>query len=272
MTTNDRVKAEAALTVLQNLSFDCAKDGWRELTAKVEAYERGTPTASDLRFVVPSIAPLTAEHFQGRNPVALEPSNMWAGYHYTLSPGQRRWFRDFTGLTPAWTVTILWLEVWPGTQHPRSFKVVSDVHVDPKHRKHVLTEWVVRGVGDFFLKSAEYDEEERIAKVLRFVPGKVNIWRGVHTRAVKELTDRKPIGDPDDMVILSVEEDVCTMKDFVGNVFTFSVDEFRGIVADIESGVRAADKTGGGREGKASTPQLSLDELMKQLEAGQVPL
>ncbi len=270
MTTPDRVKAETALTALSTLDFACAKDGWRELTKRLEDYERGTATVEDLQFVVPSVAPVIASHFDGKHPVVLEASNMWTGYHYTLSPGQRRWFRDFTGLTPTFTITVQYVECWPGTQHPRSFKVVSDVHVDERHRKHVLTEGIVRDVGKFFLKAKELDEEERIAKVLNFVPGKVNVWRGAHTRAVKELTERKPIGDAEDMIIVSVDGDTVVMKDFCENKFVFSKDEFQGIVTDIDNGVRSAKQTSPSRS--SSAPSLSLDELMAQLKSGQVPV
>ncbi len=271
MTTPDRVKAETALTALSSLDFACAKDGWRELTKRIEDYERGVPTDEDKQFVVPLVAPMITSHFDGKNPVVLEASNMWGGYHYTLSPGQRRWFREFTGLTPTFTVTISRVEVWPGTQHPRAFKVVSDLHVPENQRRHVLTEYMVYNVGRFFLKAKELDEEERIAKVLNFIPGRVNVWRGAHTRAVKELTDRKPIGDPEDMIIESVEGDVVTMKDYCENKFVFSKDEFQGIVADIDNGTRSAKQTSPGSSSK-SQPQLSLDELMAQLAAGQVPL
>ena len=62
------------------------------------------------------------------------------------------------------TVTLEWVQVWKGTQHPRSFKMVSDQHVDPRLRRHMLTALVVRDAGRFFAESAEIDrqkEEER---------------------------------------------------------------------------------------------------------------
>ena len=112
------------------------------------------------RYTLPCEAPRVEEHLGvGPLPQALRDGSMWAGYHYTLTPGQRRWFREVAGMTPARTVTIAWVERFVGTQHPRSFKIVSDEHVDPRRRSHVLVEFVVKDAGEFFETATGFDKE-----------------------------------------------------------------------------------------------------------------
>lgn len=276
MTTKDRITAERALTDLQNMGFSCAKGGWRELTQRIEEWERGAPSEEDLRLTVPLLPPGIASHFEGKNPEVLSAATLWKGYHYTLTAGMRRWFREHTALTPSRTVTVAWVETWPGTSHPRSFKVVSDVHVDPKNRKHTLIEWVVKDVGRFFQTCTQYDEEERVSRIVNLnVLGPVNVWRGVHTRAVKILTGRKVIGDAEDVSIVETEPYV-KIKDAVGNTFEFDKEEFQSVVTDLELKVDRNGEAGGDKGGtvsfKSDKPVAkSVDELMEMLARGEVP-
>lgn len=157
-------KISNALRTLESEGFN-VKPLWKELASRVEADEKAEPSPEDLKYKVPTEAPNIESHFDGKNPVELEAHVMWPGYHYTLSPGQRRWFREFTALTPSRTVTIGWVQTWKDTQHPRAFKVISDVHLDGQKRKHLLHEFVVRDAGKFFTTAAEFDAEDAQPKV-----------------------------------------------------------------------------------------------------------
>lgn len=158
-------QARYHLTALQRLGYDV-----RGLFAVVtqreeEAEEGGVPDDLARRYTVPTSAPATQDHLgEGGKPQALRPEVMWAGHHYTLTPGQRQWLRDFAGMTPTETVTIAWVAVWKGTQHPKGFKLVSDLHVDPRLRRHVLTELVVRDAGRFFWEAGELDRAREEVK------------------------------------------------------------------------------------------------------------
>lgn len=158
MTFKDQKVVEQYLRSLDAYGFD-TKPLWRELASRVESYEAGTPGMEDVKYTCPLVPPSITEHLEGGKPQVLHPAVMWQGYHYMLSPGQRQYFREVLGMTPAQTVTIAWVELWKGTQHPRSFKVVSDEHVDPRLRRHTLTEVVIRNAGEFFTKAYEFEAE-----------------------------------------------------------------------------------------------------------------
>ena len=131
---------------------------------RVADTERGEPTELDRMYSLPVTAPAIADHFvEGdRLPAVLDCRSMWPGYHYTLSPGQRRYFREFMGLTPAQTVTVKWVQKFPGTDHPASFAIESDVHLDPRVRRHVLVAAVIHEVGKFFFTAAQMDAEAEV--------------------------------------------------------------------------------------------------------------
>lgn len=154
-----RAASAAALRHLEAQGFD-VKSLWRDLSERTALHERGTPTEDDLRYAVPSAQPTLAAHFDGAQPQLLEASALWKGYSYTLSPAQRGILRETYGLTPTKTVTLEWVETWPGTQHPRAMCLRSDLHVDPRNRKHVLSRAVIREVGTFFRTAAELDSQE----------------------------------------------------------------------------------------------------------------
>lgn len=155
-----RPHIEAALRVLEGHGFD-VKSLWRELATRVSTWERGTPSEDDVRYTLPSVQPDLLNHLVDGAKQTLSPSVMWNGYSYTLTPGQRSILRDTYGLTPTQTVTVAWVEAWPGTQHPRVMKLTSDLHVDPRNRRHVLVSAVINDVGTFFKNAMELDEAER---------------------------------------------------------------------------------------------------------------
>lgn len=296
----DQLKIEEYIRALEAYGFDM-KPVWRDLSTRIEGYETGVPGEEDKQFLVPETAPSLSLHFvrptvefsvdekDGKvmrtssqkdevEPGVLACHTMWQGYHYTLSPGQRRWFREFTGLTPAQTVTIEAVEVWPGTRHPRAFKVVSDQHTDPRNRKHVLKEWYVREPGKFFLTSAQFDAEEKLGKTLQLKIGKVNVWRQVHKWALEDC------GGPslkwsDRLEIADLTEDTIRFEEkyTIGEDTIVEVDrkQFLGFVADYENGTRVREKsesvrTVGGKR-KSAEPAKSLDELMAELSSGLIP-
>lgn len=155
-----RPTIEGALRTLDVHGF-ATQELWRELASRIATYERGTPGEADMRYTCPTVAPDIATHFtEGGVPQELSASVMWAGYSYSLTPGQRAVLRDTYGLTPTQTVTVDFIEMWPGTQHPRSVKLRSDVHVDPRNRRHVLTQCVIRDVATFFADAQEHDNAQ----------------------------------------------------------------------------------------------------------------
>lgn len=266
MNTNEYQRAEGALRTLEGLGFD-VKALWREAGERANAWETAQPTPEELRYLCPTQAPATVDHFEGGRPEVLRCETMWPGYSYRLSPGQRRWFRDFTGMTPAQTVTIAWVEYWPKTACPRAFKVVSDVHVDPRLRRQMLTEWVVRSPAEFFGKSLEFDRAMEEERTLKFVLGDVNVWRSEHRRAVEELTQIRLKGSAGEIEITSLTEEHVQFSDPYGRVATVRKDDFLEAVAEWvarrgEEGMKTVRTT----KTKPSVP--SIDALMSELEGG----
>ena len=152
----------------------------------------------DRNYSVPTECPKTADHLgEGRKSI-LSAHQLWMGLSYELSPGQRKWFREFAGMTPSQTVTVGWVEVWEGTNHPRSFKIVSDQHVDPRNRSHVLVEFVVSEAGEFFRKSTAFDQELREEKKTGEAAVKI-------VKEVKQGKVKKPV-DYDEFLQMLEEE------------------------------------------------------------------
>ena len=177
-----------ALRELERAGFD-VKELWRELESRRAAVECGTPTEDDLRYELPTECPKTESHLGGGNEL-LSPSRLWNGLSYALTPGQRGLLKDLYGLTPTMTVTVLWVEPWPGTRHPRRMCLRSDLHVADVRRKHVLTQAVIGKVGEFFRLAAERDVEEQKAEPLgekMLTVGKVMKLGSEHRWAVSDL-------------------------------------------------------------------------------------
>lgn len=157
---NEHEAVEQALATLRRVGLDpsAVVQQWRQ---RLDEQENRMMPPKDAKYTIPTEAPRVTDHFVEGNgrPAALAPHIMWAGYHYTLTPGQRRWFREVAGMTPAETVTVAWVEVWPRTQHPHSFKIVSDRHLDNRLRRRVINEWVIRSAEEFFTLATAFDLE-----------------------------------------------------------------------------------------------------------------
>lgn len=266
MTTKDRELAETYLRGLEKLGFD-VKSAWMQLTTRVDDYERGTPGDLDRRYSCPTTAPSIGAHFiEGLKPQVLAPHVMWAGYHYALTPGQRRWFREFTGMTPAQTVTISWIELWPGTQHPRAFKVVSDLHVDPRNRKHVISEFVVREPGAFFATAAAFDAEEPVVKTLSIQVGPCKVFSATHRWAVEDLSGVKLKGD---VGISMITDDVVQFSDVTGRVANVKKEEFLATVTDYDRLHNPPKKKGSRKTGveAALEDAGTLEDLVNDLDS-----
>lgn len=138
---------------------------WTAHSDRLAAFDSETPSDFDKRYELPVDRPTIPEHFQSGRPQILSAGHIWPGYSYSLSPGQRAWLKENYGLTPTMTVTVYEAAVWPGTRHPRVIKLRSDIHVDPRARKHVLIDAVIRQPGKFFQESAARDAELEAAKV-----------------------------------------------------------------------------------------------------------
>lgn len=134
-----------------------------QIRARRVAHEVGVPTEADLKWKCTTVAPTMEQHFKNGSPELLAPQTMWPGFAYSLTLGQRRWFGMFTGMSVGRTITVQWIEKWPGTQSPRSFKVTANMHVPNDRKAQTQTEWVVRDVNAFFEQSAVWDTP--VAKV-----------------------------------------------------------------------------------------------------------
>lgn len=176
MNLHHQQQSESALRALESLGFD-VKPLWRELSDRIARAESGTPDADDLRYTIRGIPPTTEEHFVDGKPQVLDPYVLWSGFSYTLTPGQRSLLRDTYGMTPTQTVTVASVETWPGTLHPRTMKLVSDLHVDPRHRTKVLTSCIIRNVGEFFRKAEETDAATEAEKVFGVTEGTLELGR-----------------------------------------------------------------------------------------------
>lgn len=123
--------------------------------------ERTAPSEHDRMYMVPVVAPAILDHLCVPH---LTADLAWGGYSYRLTPGQRKWFREvhgIDGLAP--TITLLWVQTWEGTRHPRAFRFVSDRHVASGVTKLVTT-GTVGEAGRFFYESAQFDTEIATAR------------------------------------------------------------------------------------------------------------
>ena len=149
-------KVESTLRWLHSLGLDTSTL-WQQHEALIQLADTETIHPLDTLYELPADRPSVLDHFIDGRPEPLVPSKCWAGYSYSLSPGQRGWLRDVYGLTPTATVTVHEVSPWPGTRHPRMIHLRSDLHVDPRNRRHVLVSAVIREPGKFWSESAERD-------------------------------------------------------------------------------------------------------------------
>lgn len=256
--------------MLEAQGFD-VKSLWRDLADRIARQEVGTPGEDDARYELPNECPRTESHLKGGNEV-LDAARLWQGLSYELSPGMRGLLRDKYGLTPTQTVTCVWVEPWPGTRYPRRMLLRSDVHVDPRARRHVLTEVVVDGVGTFFRLAKERDEAE-VAKKMQsqLVDEALTVGRIVKLEsedrwAVEDLSGVK-VGGKVEVVAVSEERfTVVCMRS--GNKATVARDEFHK-TAEEYFRLHASDAKHGGRgAGRAVDVSPALDELIAKLGLG----
>lgn len=127
------------------------------LDLKLAQLDEVKPTEDDLKYQCTTVAPTMEQHFHNGHPELLHPSTMWPGMAYSLTPGQRKWFGEFTGMEVSRTVTVDWVEKWPGTNSPRAVKVSSNMHVPNDRRGKVQLSWVIPNVARFHQQAQEFD-------------------------------------------------------------------------------------------------------------------
>jgi len=162
---NHKDRIETALRYLESHGLPVGPL-WAEHDARIRAFDTAEATDLDKKYELPVDQPTIPEHFLDGKPQVLDANHAWPGYSYSLTPGQRAWLRDNYGLTPTATVTITGIARWPGTRHPQMISLRSDIHVDPRQRKHVLVEAVIREPGRFFTESAAHDAKLEAARTV----------------------------------------------------------------------------------------------------------
>lgn len=265
MTNKDVERAEGALRILETLQFT-VKPLWTELKERVFAYENAQPTDLDLRYSVPTTAPSITSHFpegESGEPQELRAEVMWSGYHYTLTKGQRKWFREFQGMIPSKTVTLGWIEVWPGTQCPRAFHMTSDVHVPSNLKGKGITSAVIRDVGAFFSKSAEFDAEEPVGKTLSLHVGDCKNWTTMHKWAVEDLVGVKLKGD---VAIVFMDNEEIHFTDESGRLAKVDKQSFQETVTDYDR-LHDKPKRVKGVKVDVMEPKGTLADLTDELDA-----
>lgn len=263
-----RPQIEQALRLLESHAFD-VKPLWLDLAARTSRWEGGTPGEDDVRYVLPTWPPDTATHFVAGQPQVMGVSVLWPGFSYTLTLGQRSILRDTYGLTPTQTVTCAWVESWPGTQHPRTLRLVSDIHVDPRNRRHVLVSCVIKDVGRFFKDAAELDTADRAERRFGLAESSLTLGRlftleSEERWAIEDLTGVKVVSKVE---VTGVSPDrFVVMCQKTGNVAKVPKAEFFKLVDEyIALHKTSSTRVKRSRSDKAVT---SLLEVMKELELG----
>lgn len=98
-------------------------------------------------------------------PELLSSGNCFKDRHFCLTPGQREVLRNRHGLTPAQTIIITDVALFPNTNIIWSFTLKSAEHVDIRRRKHVLLEVVIAPAAQFFKDGAALDKEREAEAV-----------------------------------------------------------------------------------------------------------
>jgi len=149
----------SSIAYLEGEAFDCSALR-TQLDSMMACHEAEQPTARDMLYAMPSVAPTITEHLQsGENPL-LTAGRMWSGYSYKLTPGQRKVMRDGYDVVATQTATIHDIETWKGTRFVRSFRISCDLHVDNVLRKSAVTTCIIKDAGAFFHAAAEVDAEK----------------------------------------------------------------------------------------------------------------
>ena len=92
-------------------------------------------------------------------PEVLSSANAFKDRHYSLSPGQRDVLRNRYGLTPAKTIILTDVALFPGTNIIWSINLRSAEHIDVMRRRHVLSAAVIAPVAKFFDDAQARDKE-----------------------------------------------------------------------------------------------------------------
>lgn len=158
----DRITS--SILYLEGEAFDCSALR-AQLASMTACHEAQQPTARDMLYAMPANAPTISEHLQSGSNPTFTAGRLWSGYSYELTPGQRAILREAYGMTPTQTVTITDIETWKGTRFLRSFKLTSDIHTDPRNRRHVLTSCIIRDAGAFLHSAAELDAKKEAEAV-----------------------------------------------------------------------------------------------------------
>ena len=138
-------KYSTAVRLLALLGYDLA-DIHRQHTTKLAEHESGQPTDLDLKYKL-NVPESWVSHFE--EVPLLSCFTIRVGAQFKLTSGQRRVLRDMAGLTPTRIITILDLELFPGTRAVRSLTIGSNIHTPEHLRRHVLTKWTITSFGDF---------------------------------------------------------------------------------------------------------------------------
>ena len=88
------------------------------------------------------------------------------GRCYSLTPGQRDYVRERFNMTPAPLVRVTEVALYPGTQLIRRVTLVSELHVDPKNRRRMMTRFVLDRWGEFCTQAKANDEARRMDDVV----------------------------------------------------------------------------------------------------------
>lgn len=122
---------------------------------KTDEEAEEVPTSAQLALELPVRAPVLEEHLITRD---LSVAQLWPGYAYTLTPGQRKWLRDHFDMTPTQTVTATQVVKWKGTNSLRELRLESQLYVDERLRKRVLKSVWIHDAEKFFRESWENDQ------------------------------------------------------------------------------------------------------------------
>jgi len=84
------------------------------------------------------------------------------GRCYSLTPGQRDYVRDRFNMTPAPLVRVLEVALYPDTKFIRRVTLASEIHVDPKNRKRIMTKFAIDKWGEFCTQSKANDDARKV--------------------------------------------------------------------------------------------------------------
>jgi hypothetical protein len=161
---NTRINAiptiEQALKTLEAFGYD-ASSVWSQHNAWLVQLDERAPTDHDARWAKRNKEPSAlADHFDKNGvPEVLSAANAFKDRHYSLSPGQRDVLRNRYGLTPAKTIILTDVALFPGTNIIWSVNIRSAEHIDITRRRHVLAAAVIAPVAKFFDDAQARDKE-----------------------------------------------------------------------------------------------------------------